>query len=405
MSSGKNAFLGGEISGSRNAVHFERSIHKVKDHFFLWQSLNKPRHHWVFGRQTHECSAIESVLTGGEDFNGIFPTHHWEPYGSTMAFPDPVLLHTHDPVRPAGKLFAVFKHVIGIIGNFEEPAVHFLDADFKFRVPPTATVFNLLVGQNRLAFFTPVHMGFFAISKPLFIHFDKNQLFPSIILGVAGGQFAIPIVAEPHSFQLGFHGVDIFIGPSGRMGIVFNGGVFRRHTECVPPHGMKHIFSAHLLVSGHHITDGVISHMTDMNFSGWIGEHLQKIIFFSFRVFFRFKNALFFPMGLPPGFQFQRIVFHVAFSYAFRFFRIIRMMFCFIWVHVTCFTVQTVKDIIQDAINIPAGIFTTESFADFNGFIKRDFGGNVLQKHHLIGCQPENDPVQPGHSFQSPVFG
>ena len=276
----KNPFFGGEIGGSHEAVHFQDTVHEIKDLIFLRQPLDKISHHGVLRRQTHECSTIEGILTGGEHFNGFPWAHHGKLDGSAMAFPDPVFLHAHNPIRPTGKFFTVFEHVIGIIGDFKEPAVHLLDGHFLFRMSPAAPIFNLLIGQNRLAFFTPVHMGFLTIGQTLFIHFDKDQLLPSIILGIAGGQLTIPIIAEPHPFQLGFHGIDILISPARRMGIIFDSRVFRRHAECVPAHWVQHVFSAHFLVSGHHVADGVISHMANMYFTGWVGKHLQEIVFF-----------------------------------------------------------------------------------------------------------------------------
>jgi hypothetical protein len=67
------------------------------------------------------------------------------------------------------------------------------------------------------------------------------------------------------------------------MGVVGNRGIFRRHAEGVPPHGVQHVESAHALVAGHDIADGVVAHMPHVDFAGRIGKHFQQIIFFPVR--------------------------------------------------------------------------------------------------------------------------
>jgi hypothetical protein len=56
--------------------------------------------------------------------------------------------------------------------------------------------------------------------------------------------------------------------------------------------------------------------MADMNFSGWIREHLQKVVLFFAGVFCDLENALIFPYLLPFLFQFLGfiLVFHDSFS-------------------------------------------------------------------------------------------
>ena len=63
------------------------------------------------------------------------------------------------------------------------------------------------------------------------------------------------------------HGINILIGPFGRVTIVSNCSIFRWHAKCVPPHGMKHIIPLHPFISGNNVANGVISHMSDMNLS------------------------------------------------------------------------------------------------------------------------------------------
>ena len=61
--------------------------------------------------------------------------------------------------------------------------------------------------------------------------------------------------------KLGFHVGDVFVGPLGRGDIVFHRGVFGRHAEGVPTHRLQDVFTEHALVSGDHVTDGVVTHV------------------------------------------------------------------------------------------------------------------------------------------------
>ena len=178
---------------------------------------------------------------------------------------------------------------------------------------PAATVLHLFIGQYGLAFLAPVHLGFLSVGQTTLIHLEKDDLLPSVIVRMTGGNFPIPVITETHSLQLGFHGLDIVIGPGRGMNIVFDGGIFSRHPESVPSHGVKYIFSAHPFISGNHITDGIVSHMAHVDFSRGIRKHLQKIIFF-FRGFFQyFENIVFIPVFLPFRLNFMRVIFHILF--------------------------------------------------------------------------------------------
>ena len=94
------------------------------------------------------------------------------------------------------------------------------------------------------------------------------------------------------------------------MDFMLDGGIFRRHTEGIPAHGMQDIESPHALVAGDHIADGVITDMTDMNFAGRIGKDFQQIVFFLMRIFGDFKGFILLPLLLPFFFDGNRFVLH-----------------------------------------------------------------------------------------------
>jgi len=220
---------------------------------------------------------------------------------------DPVFLHGGHLFGPSRKGVAVDQKVFGVIGDAEKPLPEFLLTN-NFAAAPAGAGFHLFVGQNRLTVVAPVDKGFLPIDHILFEHFQKKPLLPSIILGPAGGDFPIPVIGKSHSFELTAHIIDVFIGPSGRMGVVGNRGILRRHAEGVPTHGMQHVKSVHSLIAGHHVADGVVADVAHVNFARRIRKHLQYVVFFLFRVFSYPEQAFFIPDSLPLGLNHFRIV-------------------------------------------------------------------------------------------------
>jgi hypothetical protein len=46
---------------------------------------------------------------------------------------------------------------------------------------------------------------------------QKEKLLPFIVGDIAGSEFAIPVIAEAHALELGFHIVDVVVGPPRRV--------------------------------------------------------------------------------------------------------------------------------------------------------------------------------------------
>ncbi len=90
-----------------------------------------------------------------------------------------------------------------------------------------------------------------------------------------------------------------------------DGGVFRRHAEGVPTHGMEDVETLHPLVAGDDVPDGIVADMTDMNLPGRVGEHFQEIILFLAGIFLCRKGLLLFPVTLPFLFNLLGGVFDV----------------------------------------------------------------------------------------------
>src|SRR5258708_24918301 len=102
------------------------------------------------GRENDRSSAINSVDTGGEDFDGLDASdiRYRKFHARADGFADPVALHGDDALGPAAfELFQVIKEFVSILGRFEEPLLNFAGLDQSvFVTPAIAAVHDLLVG-------------------------------------------------------------------------------------------------------------------------------------------------------------------------------------------------------------------------------------------------------------------
>jgi len=123
------------------------------------------------------------------------------------------------------------------------------------------------------------------------------------------------LVAGPRLWQI----LDVFgegYPLKKRVSSMFDGGIFRRHTEGIPPYGMEYVVSLHLFVSCHHIAYGVVSHMPHMNLAGGIGKHLQEIVFLPFSIFAHLECLFIIPAFLPFFLYFPGIVLSIHYDFS-----------------------------------------------------------------------------------------
>ena len=91
------------------------------------------------------------------------------------------------------------------------------------------------------------------------------------------------------------------------MALVVARGVLRRHPESVPSHRMQHVEALGPLVARHHVAHRIIADMAHMDAPGWVGKHLQHVIFGT-GVLAALEDAALIPNLLPSGFGLAGIV-------------------------------------------------------------------------------------------------
>ena len=269
----------------------------------------------VFGGDRQIGRAIEGIGAGGEDLHGVLVggeavaavVAQGEAHGHAARFAYPVALHGFDALRPAVEGVQIAQQFFGVVGDAE--VVHRDVALFHQRAAaPAASVDDLFVGKYGLIHGIPVDSAVFAVNQPFLEEAGEEPLFPAVVVGFAGGEFARPIDGKAERFQLVFHVVDVAVGPGGGRDLVVHRRVFRRHAEGVPAHRLQHVFAAHPLVAGDNVADGVVAHVPHVQAAGRIGEHRQAVEFFARGVSHGAERLVFFPGFLNGGFEGLRLI-------------------------------------------------------------------------------------------------
>ncbi len=118
--------------------------------------------------QRHKGHAKDGVWPCGEDGNLLaLPFFKLKIAGQALAFANPVALHGDNFFRPAAQFVQIRQQLLGIVSNFEEPAVHVLGHNLLIAAP-AAAVNHLLPRQHGSAIIAPVDRGFLAIDQPFF---------------------------------------------------------------------------------------------------------------------------------------------------------------------------------------------------------------------------------------------
>ncbi|MNH11884.1 hypothetical protein D3C79_714120 [compost metagenome] len=218
----------------------------------------------VFGGDGDVGGAHQRVGTGGEDLEGAFVADagqvERELHFHAARLADPVALHGLDLLRPARQLVEAFQQLVGVVGDAEVVHRDFALLDQRARTPATA-VDDLFVGQYGLVRRVPVHGTVLAVDDAFLEQAGEQPLLPTVVVGLAGGDFTCPVDGQAQALELGLHVVDVFVGPLGRGDVVFHRRVFRGHAESVPAHRLQDVLAQHALVAGNHVTDGVVAHV------------------------------------------------------------------------------------------------------------------------------------------------
>ena len=236
-------------------------------------------HERIFGREHDIRHAESGVRTRGENAELFLSALHRKLDFPAVRLAYPVLLHKFGLFGPV-ELVQPFEQLVGVIRDFEEPLRQVL-AHHRGTAAFALALDDLLVCEHRVAGRTPVDGRGFAVSEPVLVKLQKQPLRPLVIFGKTGAHLVIPVIHRAYLFELFLHCRDVLhravVGMDARLYRI----VFRRQTECVKPHWLKHFVALHPLETRVGVRGSVIVPVPRVQFCARrIGKHFKDVPFF-----------------------------------------------------------------------------------------------------------------------------
>ena len=210
----------------------------------------------------HKGSTKQSVWTSSKDGQSFFVILNLKGDFSTFGTTNPILLGGLDFFWPFN-MINIFKQLIGIGRNLEEPLFHLFLFDFV-ATAPAFTIFDLLVREHSLVDWAPPLVGFLLIGEAFFVKLEEAPLSPLIILRIRGVDFTVPVDSVAEAFSLFAEIINVNLGDVLWCGTGFDGVVFGWETESVVAKWAHHVDFLLLKETGEHIYNREVTHVTDM---------------------------------------------------------------------------------------------------------------------------------------------
>ena len=234
----------------------------------------------MLGRQDHERRPEQRVRARGVDPDRL-PGHaiDREVDLGPHAPADPVRLHDPHLLRPLVELRQVVQQTVRVVGDLQKPLLEVALFDLDVGVAPAPPVDHLLVGEHRLVDRAPVDRSHRAIRQAALQHQQEQPLRPPVVIGLAGGDLAVPVVEDAHQLQLALALGDVVARPLRGMqsAPALHRRVLGRQAERVPAEGMQDLESLHPLHPRQHVAHDVVARMPDRQVTRWVRVHDEVV--------------------------------------------------------------------------------------------------------------------------------
>ena len=270
----------------------------------------------MLGCNYHISCAEQGIASGGVYLKLLVHVLKLEEDSSTLAAADPVTLHSLDSLWPVQKI-QILQEPVGICCDLEHPLADVF-SDYRSAAALALAFLDLFVCKACLTGRTEVDRLLGLVCKPFLVQLEENPLGPPVVVGLAGGYFPVPVVAESQGLYLAAEHIDVLVGGHPWMGSCLDCIVFGRQAEGVEAHWVQHRIAVHTQVSAVDVGGGVAFRVAYMEAcSRWIWEHIQNI--FSFfcwdgRILNCLEGLVLVPVLLPFFLYFcKRIFTHIQY--------------------------------------------------------------------------------------------
>ena len=310
MEAGKDALLGQGIGKALGGGDIGELLGEGLDLGLLRRPGQQLLQQRMIRGDGHKGDAEDGVGAGGVDRAIVARLRHLEVHLRALRLANPVRLHLADLLRPALEQVQILEQTVGVGRNAEEPLLEVLLLHRAAAADAVTIGRHLLVGQVG-AERAPVHRRLLLIGHAQLVGLQEDPLGPLIVIGVAGGNLALPIVAHAPTAHLALHLLNVLNRPLVRVDVELLGRVLRRQPEGVPAHGREDVVAEHLLVARDDIAHNIVAPVAHVHVAAGVGEHRQTIeLGLALVVRVAPKGAVLVPILLPLRFnRVKRILF------------------------------------------------------------------------------------------------
>ena len=267
----------------------------------------------VLGREHHEGDPVQRVGPGREHLDADVVPLDREADLRPLGAADPLALHGLDRLRPVQPLEVVDEPVR--VGR--DPQHPLLEGAAHARVVPalTAPVDHLLVGEDRLELLAPPDGDLGLVDEATVVEPGEDPLRPAVVVGRAGRELTVPVVAEADRLHLAPEGGDVRL--RGHRGVLpgLDRVLLGRQPERVVPHGVQDVEALHPLPARDDVGADVADGVPDVEpRPGGVGEHVEHVVLGALRVEALVprpggaEGPVLQPVLLPAGLELARFV-------------------------------------------------------------------------------------------------
>ena len=107
---------------------------------------------------------------------------------------------------------------------------------------------------------------------------EEQPLGPAVVLRVGGVKARVPVSGDRVTLERFRLGVDVLVGPLGRMLVVLDRSVFRRQAEGVPADRVENVVALVQPVARYDVADCECLGVAHVEVTRWVREHVEDIL-------------------------------------------------------------------------------------------------------------------------------
>ena len=230
----------------------------------------------MLGREHEERGAEDRVRARREDRDVLVEFDGVEEQLGTLGAADPVALHRQHALGPGLEQRHLIEQDVRVVGDPEEPLLEVLRLDL---VPAAlaAAVDHLLVREDGLVVRAPLDRRLLAIGEAALVEAEEEPLRPAVVLGLVGGEDAVPVDRPAHALHLRADRRDVPLGHVARVAALADGGVLRRQAERVEAHRAQDGGPVAAAELRDDLAEHVVAHVPHVELARGVREHLEHV--------------------------------------------------------------------------------------------------------------------------------